>query len=60
MSQQKKKVQIDTNQQGSDAPPTRRVVKSVVPKLNKTHLGLAPLRTLAVRELKDILGQVQP
>jgi hypothetical protein len=59
MSTQKKKVQIDTNQQEAEkAASSRRVVKSVVPKLNKTHLGLAPLRSLAVRELKDILGQV--
>jgi hypothetical protein len=59
MSSAKKKVQIDPNaQDDGKGAPAKRVVKSVVPKLQNNLLGLTPLRTLAVRELKDILGQV--
>lgn len=65
MSSSKKKVQIDAGAQRDDGGSSKeekgsskRVIKSVVPKLQKHLLGLAPLRTLAVRELKGMLEGV--
>ncbi len=63
-NKKEKRVQIDPNTQDDGkgdkkgGASSKRVVKSVVPKLQKHLLGLTPVRTLAVREIKNILEEV--
>ncbi|KAL0482286.1 vacuolar protein sorting protein VPS33 [Acrasis kona] len=51
-----KKVQIEV-QQGAkkDEKPSKRIVKSVVPKLSNSAVDASPLRAIAVDEIKKIL-----
>jgi hypothetical protein len=57
-----KKVSLQVDQQDTGKEdkkvPSKRVVKSVVPKLQRHLLGLTPLRTLAVREIRTILEEI--